>query len=64
MADARFEVYEDAEGNYRWRLVHPNGNILADSGQGYASRQGALDGVESVRENVPDATVVRIEREE
>jgi hypothetical protein len=54
---ARFEVYEDAEGRYRWRLVHDNGNVLADSGQGYASRQKATEGVESVKRNAPDADV-------
>jgi len=54
---ARFEVYEDAEGHYRWRLVHDNGNILADSGQGYATRQKATEGVESVKRYAADADV-------
>jgi uncharacterized protein YegP (UPF0339 family) len=44
-----FELYRDEGGEYRWRLLHENGNILADSGQGYASRQGARQGVESVQ---------------
>jgi len=51
---AAFEVYEDAGGAWRWRLVHQNGNILADGGQGYASRTGARDGIESVREAVAE----------
>jgi len=34
---ATFELYRDREGQYRWRLRHDNGNILADSGEGYAS---------------------------
>ncbi|MFB6302378.1 MAG: YegP family protein [Haloferacaceae archaeon] len=49
------EVFEDAAGEYRWRLRHRNGNTLADSGEGYASKSGARDAVESIRGNVADA---------
>jgi uncharacterized protein YegP (UPF0339 family) len=52
-----FEVYRDAAGEYRWRLVHQNGEILADSGQGYASRQKARQGVDSVRDNAGEADI-------
>jgi uncharacterized protein YegP (UPF0339 family) len=51
---AAFEIYRDRGGKYRWRLLHRNGNILADSGQGYASRQKARQGLESVRRNVTE----------
>jgi hypothetical protein len=54
---ATFELYRDREGQYRWRLRHDNGNILADSGEGYASKQKARQGIESVKTNAPDATV-------
>lgn len=30
-----FETYQDDAGEYRWRLRHSNGNVLADSGEGY-----------------------------
>ncbi|SEH52638.1 Uncharacterized conserved protein YegP, UPF0339 family [Halopenitus malekzadehii] len=53
--DAAFEIYEDAAGEWRWRLRHRNGNILADSGEGYASRAGAVSAVESVKRDAPDA---------
>ncbi len=49
---AAFEICRDAADKYRWRLLHKNGNILADSGQGYASRQKAKQGIESVKKNV------------
>lgn len=52
-----FEVYEDSAGQWRWRLVAPNGNIVADSGEGYSSKQGAKRGIESVKEGAPDADV-------
>jgi len=54
---ATFELYEDAEGAYRWRLRHENGNIIADSGEGYASKQKAQQGIHSVQENAPDASI-------
>ena len=57
-SQARFEVYEDNAEQYRWRLVHRNGNIIADSGEGYASAQKAEQGLESVRTNAPGAYVV------
>lgn len=54
---ASFEVYEDSAGDYRWRLRHDNGNIIADGGEGYSSKQNALDGLESVRRNAPGAYI-------
>jgi uncharacterized protein YegP (UPF0339 family) len=56
--DATFELYEDSAGEWRWRLVVPNGNIIADSGEGYASKQGARRGIESVKGAAPDASVI------
>ncbi len=52
-----YELYRDSAGEWRWRLVHKNGNILADSGEGYSARAAARNGVESVRENIADAEV-------
>lgn len=54
-SEATFELYEDAEGGWRWRLVHTNGNIVADCGHGYASKQKARQGLRSVTENAPGA---------
>ncbi len=56
-SDAVFELYEDAEEKWRWRLVHDNGNIVADCGQGYSSKQKAKQGLESVKTNAPGAPV-------
>ncbi len=55
VGEAAFEIYEDRGGEYRWRLCHRNGNVLADSGQGYAERRNAREGVESVKQNAPNA---------
>ncbi|WP_324760317.1 YegP family protein [Haloarcula montana] len=51
-----FEVYPDAAGEFRWRLLHRNGNILADSGEGYTTRASARNAAERVQRTAPDAT--------
>jgi hypothetical protein len=60
MTAATFELYEDRENNYRWRLRHENGNIIADCGEGYASKQKAKQGIESVKANASDADVLEL----
>ncbi|WP_418771548.1 HVO_2922 family protein [Halobacterium yunchengense] len=61
MSNATFDLYVDNAEDYRWRLVHDNGNIIADSGEGYASKQKARQGIESVKDNAPGADVVEAE---
>jgi uncharacterized protein YegP (UPF0339 family) len=53
----RFELYTDGAGEWRWRLVATNEEIIATSGEGYVSKQGAKRGIESVRRAVPEAEV-------
>ena len=57
-SNARFELYRDRADEWRWRLVHDNGNIIADSGEGYARKAAARNGLESVVRNAPGAEVV------
>ncbi len=59
-ANATFELYADEGGDYRWRLRHRNGNVIADSGEGYASKSNATDAIERVRAHVPDADVLEV----
>ena len=56
----KFELYQDKGGDYRFRLKAGNGEIIATS-QGYASKSGALNGIDSVRRNAGDAEVVETE---
>ncbi|WP_435065149.1 HVO_2922 family protein [Halobaculum sp. EA56] len=58
---ARFELYRDRADEWRWRLVHRNGNIVATSGEGYSSDRAARRGMRSVMRNAPDAAVLREE---
>lgn len=52
-----FEIFQDANDEWRWRLVATNGNIIADSGEGYASKQGVERGIQSVKRSVPEAEI-------
>ncbi len=54
---AKFELYKDKAGEFRWRLRHTNGNIIADSGEGYKTKANAINGINSVKENVAKADV-------
>ena len=46
-----FHVYEDAAGEWRWRLVAGNERIIAESGEGYRDRQDCLHGIELVKDS-------------
>lgn len=37
-----FETYKDKKGEFRWRQIHRNGNIIAVSGEGYKRRSSLL----------------------
>ena len=50
----KFEVYQDGEGEYRFRLKAKNGQIIAAS-EGYKELKSCLNGIESVRKNAQDA---------
>ncbi|WP_082615440.1 DUF1508 domain-containing protein [Acidovorax sp. Root267] len=45
----KFELYKDARGEWRWRLVSINGRTIADSGQGYSQKDDALNGINLVK---------------
>ncbi len=38
---ARFDVYQDKSGQWRWRLLAGNGRIVADSGESYTRLRDA-----------------------
>ena len=54
---ATFELYLDRAGEFRWRLMHQNGQLIADSGEGYTTKANAINGINSVKENVPTASI-------
>jgi uncharacterized protein YegP (UPF0339 family) len=58
---SQFELYTDRGGKHRWRLRHRNRNIIADSAQGYSSRQSAQRGLTAVRRDAFGASVVDLD---
>jgi uncharacterized protein YegP (UPF0339 family) len=54
----KFHVFKDKGGSFRWRLVSPNGKIIADSAEGYTTRQACLEGIDAVKRCAPEAEVV------
>jgi len=54
---AKFVIYKDRLGEYRWRLKSAKGQIIADSGEGYTSKQSAFDGIAFVKKYAPGASV-------
>ena len=54
---ATFELYKDKSGEFRWRLVHQNGQIIADSSEGYTTKDNAENGINSVKVNAPGAPI-------
>ncbi|MBN9239016.1 MAG: DUF1508 domain-containing protein [Micrococcales bacterium 70-64] len=53
----KFVITKDKKGEFRFVLKAGNGEIIAQS-EGYAAKASALNGIESVRKNAADATVV------
>ena len=53
---SKFEIYKDSQGEFRWRLRAANGEVIAN-GEGYTSKAGCKNGIESVRENAPKAEI-------
>jgi len=49
----KVELYRDAKGFWRWRRKAANGEIVADSAEGYWNRSDCLKMAESVNEGVP-----------
>ena len=54
---AKFEISKDKAGEYRFHLKAANGEIIASS-EGYKTKAGAENGIESIKANAASATVV------
>jgi uncharacterized protein YegP (UPF0339 family) len=57
MPEPVFEWYKDKAGKFRFRLKAANGEVIATS-EGYASKEGCVNGIESVKKNAPIAKIV------
>ena len=57
MPEPKFEWYKDKAGKFRFRLVAANGETIATS-EAYNSKDGCVNGIESVKKNAPIAKIV------
>ncbi len=54
---AKFEIYQDAKGEYRFRLKAGNGEIVA-TGESYPTLPGVRAGIEAVKRAAAAAETV------
>ena len=59
---AAFELFEDDEGGWRWRLIDEDGTPLATSFRAHEARQDARRAMGNVKQYAPDAPEVTVER--
>jgi len=57
----RFEIFRDANKEWRFRFVAPNGRIIA-TGESYRTRFGCMKAIKSIKKHAADAEIVREER--
>jgi uncharacterized protein len=56
-AVSKFQIYKDRKGEYRWHLRARNGEIIADSNEGYSRKASCKHGIDLVREQAAGAAV-------
>ena len=62
MAKTRFEVYKDKAGTYRWKLLSQNGEAVANGGEAYASKNGAMSAVKKLKDWSKTKDIVDVEK--
>ena len=56
-AVSKFQIYQDRKGEYRWRLRARNGEIIADSNEGYSRKASCKHGIDLVKQQAASATL-------
>ncbi len=54
---ARFVVFKDRAGEYRWFLRADNGEVIADSSEGYVEKSDCQHDIGLVKTQAPDAEI-------
>jgi uncharacterized protein YegP (UPF0339 family) len=59
---AKFEIYKDKQGEWRWRFKADNGyDIIADSGEGYINKYDCQRAIDLVKNLASNAEVEEVE---
>lgn len=48
----KLEYYKDTADEWRWRISHQNGNVIAVSSEGYKNKQDMIDVLDNLTEAV------------
>ena len=54
---AKFEIYQDTVGDFRWRFQSNSGKVLAVSGEGYNNRANCEHAIILIKREAPQATM-------
>jgi uncharacterized protein YegP (UPF0339 family) len=54
---AKFEIYKDKKGGFRFRLKAANNQVIA-TGEAYTRKASCMNGIESIKKNSPKAEIV------
>lgn len=54
---AKFQIYKDTKGEFRWRMKAGNGEVIADSNEGYKSKDSCENGIALVKRDAADAPI-------
>jgi uncharacterized protein YegP (UPF0339 family) len=61
-AKLKFETYEDAANEYRWRCKSANGQIVASSSQGYKNKADCQHAIDLIRRGAATAVASELEK--
>jgi uncharacterized protein YegP (UPF0339 family) len=53
---AKFEIFQDGKGEYRFRLKAGNGEIVA-TGESYKTKSSVINGVDAVKRAAAEAEI-------
>lgn len=53
----KFQIYKDKAGEFRFRIVATNGNVLAAS-EGYKAKASAKGAIDRIKSDAADAEVI------
>jgi uncharacterized protein YegP (UPF0339 family) len=54
MSEVEIEVYEDMKGEWRWRMVAGNGEVIATSGEGYTRKGDATRAANTAKKRMAE----------
>jgi uncharacterized protein YegP (UPF0339 family) len=61
LQEMRFEIYEDKNRKWRWKLRFSNRTLVAESALCYENMELCKTGIQLVKEHAKDASIVIIE---